>query len=50
MGGEDHVDREFMSKSKGLDTNEFEGGAELFGGESNVEAKDMKAGLLAIVV
>lgn len=50
MGGEDHVDREFMSKLNGLDTNEFEAGAEVFDGESNVEAKDMKAGLLAIVV
>jgi len=51
VGGEDHVDREFMSKLKGLDIKEFEVGAEVFNdGESNVEAKDMKAGLLAIVV
>lgn len=50
VGGEDHVDTEFMSKLKGLDTNEFEAGAEVFDGESNVEAKDMNAGLLAIVV
>jgi hypothetical protein len=50
VGGEDHVDMEFMSKLKGLDTNEFEEGAEVFDGESNVEAKDMNVGLLAIVV
>ena len=50
MGGEDHVDMEFMSKLKGLDTNEFEADAEVFDGESNVEAKDMNVGLLAIVV
>lgn len=42
---------EFMlSKLKGLDKNVFEAGAEEFGGESNVEAKDMNIGLLAIVV
>jgi hypothetical protein len=39
-----------MSKLKGLDPNEFEAGADVLDGESNVEAKDMKAGLLAIVV
>ena len=41
---------ELMSKLKGPDTNEFEPGAEEFDGESNVEAKDMNLGLLAIVV
>jgi len=41
---------ELMSKLKGLDKKVFETGAEEFEGESNVEAKDMKAGLLAIVV
>lgn len=49
-GGEDHADMAFMSKLKGPDRNVFEEGAEEFDGESNVEAKDMNIGLLAIVV
>lgn len=45
---------EFMSKLKGPDKNVFEAGEEELAGlgdrESNVEAKDMNIGLLAIVV
>lgn len=41
---------EFMSKLKGLVRNVFGAVPEEFEGESNVEAKDMNVGLLAIVV
>lgn len=50
MGGGDHDDMELMSKLKEPGTNAFEAGAEEFDGESNVDAKDMNLGLLAIVV